>query len=310
MPELETKIVIQEQKGNYTSFTIEPLRQGFGHTLGNALRRVLLSELPGAAISRVKIAGISHEFSTIAGIKEDTVELLLNLKKINFLMTKKQPTIVTLEAKGPAEVKAGDFSCPTGIEVVNKDQIIAHLADAKSNLQMEITVEYGRGYRLSESGTPIGVIAVDSNFSPVLRVNYRVEATRVGRVTNLDRLILEVWTNGAFKPNEALQQAAAILVEQFQVIAKGREIEKIEEGRKIETPKEVKAVSDEGQIFLEELNLPTRIVNTLKRNGVETLAQLESKSEEELKKIKHIGPKTIVLLQSKAKREKKAKTDE
>lgn len=297
MSKLETKITSKTQKKDYGKFIIEPLEVGFGHTLGNALRRVMLSSLTGPAVTQVKITGVPHQFSTIPGVTEDTVQLILNLKKINFKMDIKKPVIITLEAKGPSEVKAKDLSCPTGIEVVNKDEYLATLADKKAKLEMEILIKYGRGYKLPETGLGVGVLPVDSNFSPVTRVNYKVESTRVGRLTNLDKLILEVYTTGAVSPKDALQQSAAILAEKFLELKGEMEVERLPEEEK-ETEEKGELPKEE-KVYLEEVNLPTRVVNILKKAGYETLADFKDKDEEDLLQIKSIGPKTIALLMEK-----------
>lgn len=303
MSELELKITKQEASENYTCFVIEPLDQGFGQTLGNGLRRVLLSQLGGAAITKVKITGAPHQFAVLPGVKEDGVELLLNLKKIHFQMTKKVTTIVVLNVQGPGEVFASQIQCPTGIEVVNKDFEIARLADKKTNLAMEITVEYNKGYRLAESSPGVAVLSLDANFSPVERVNFRVEEARVGRLTNFDRLILEIWTNGSIEPKEGLKQAAAILQEQFGKISQGTPVEKIENPNLTSSLMEVVPTkSAQEEVYLEELGLPTRTLNTLKKAGIETAKDVLGKSAEELSQIKHIGPKTVELILKKVKK--------
>lgn len=307
MADLDTKIIKQELKENYARFTIEPLVAGFGQTLGNGLRRVLLSQLGGAAVTKVKIAGAAHQFSVIPGVKEDTVELILNLKKIHFKMIKKTPTILTLSASGPGAVKASEIVCPTGIEVVNKDLEIADLADKKAKLEMEITVEYGKGYNMGEQGSSLGTIMVDASFSPVDRVNFRVEDARVGRLTDFDRLVIEIWTNGTIDPLESLKQSAAILSEQYSTIAEGTPVEKIESGvvNEIKAIENVKVVSDD--IYLEELGLPTRTLNTLKKANVETVLDVDKIGEEGISKIKHVGPKTVEMILKKIKKAKEKK---
>lgn len=304
--ELQTETKIIEQSKDFAKIAIEPLKQGFGHTLGTALRRVLLSYLPGAAITSVKIEGVSHEFSTLPGVKEDMVEFILNLKKINFKMESQKPTIVTLSSIGPKEILASDLKLPTGLEVVNKDLHLADLTGKKSQLNCEITVEYGRGYRLpiDEEGA-VGTLLLDANFSPITRVNYKVESTRVGRITNLDRLIFEIWTNGALTPQEALKQAAAILVEEFEKIKGGARLIRLEEEEK--KPGVLKAESvDKPKVYLEELGLPTRTVNSLKKGGIETIEDVKKAEEEGLTKVKNVGPKTIKMVLDKViKYEKK-----
>lgn len=299
MLRFQTTIKIEEEKADYGKFVVEPLNPGFGHTLGNALRRVLLSSLSGAAITQVKISGVAHEFSTLPGVKEDMVELILNLKKINFIMTKKQPVVVSLVQVGHGNISAGDLKCPAGIEVANKDLHLASLTNKKAKLGFEATVKYGRGYHLPESGLPVGVIPLDSNFSPVRKVLYKVELTRVGRVTNLDKLVLEIFTNKAVGPGDALKQAAAILIDQLKVIAGEAQIEEVP----VRDEEKLKVV--ESKIYVEELNLPTRILNILKKAKVETVTDVENKGEEGLSKIKNIGPKTIKLILRKVSKLKK-----
>ncbi|MBM4401888.1 MAG: DNA-directed RNA polymerase subunit alpha [Candidatus Cloacimonetes bacterium] len=299
MPKLDTNIKAEVQKKDFAKFVIGPLPTGFGHTLGNALRRTLLSSLPGAAVVQLRIAGVPHEFSTIPGVTEDTVQLMLNLKKINFKMEIKKPTVVTLNAKGPGEIKAADLSCPTGVEVVNKNEYLATLADKKTKLEMEILVEYGRGYQLPAANSGVGVLPIDANFSPVTRVNYQVESTRVGRVSNLDNLILEISTTGAITPKDALQQSAAILVEKFSLVASGMEIEHLPEEEK--EKEEVKKQEKVEKAYLEEIGLPTRVVNILKKAGYETLNDLQGKTADDFREVKNIGPKTITLIMEKVK---------
>lgn len=302
MSALETKIIKQEEKGNFTRFAIEPLERGFGHTLGNSLRRVLLSQIAGAAITKIKMAGVVHQFSTIPGVREDTIELILNLKKINFAMIKKSPLIVTLNATGPGEVRAGQLQCPTGIEVVNKDWVVANLADKKTKLEMEITIEYGKGYRLSETASSLGTILVDANFSPIERIDFRVEDARVGRLTDLDRLIIEIWTKGTVNAQKVLEQAAAILAEQFTNLTSGMPVEEVGEAPAVQVKTNFSKKVGEETIYLEELNLPTRTINTLKKAGIETVADVESQGSEGLSKIKHVGPKTVETILKKVKK--------
>ncbi|MCA9397338.1 DNA-directed RNA polymerase subunit alpha, partial [candidate division WWE3 bacterium] len=285
MPLLDTEVIINEKKDNYGKFTISPLDKGYGHTVGNALRRILLGSLNGASVTQVKFADASHEFTTIPGVKEDVVELVLALKKINFKMDKKQTTVVTLDITGPGTVTAGDIHCPAGIEVINKDLEIANLSDKNSVLKAELIVEYGRGYRLvEEKKTDVGAIFLDADFSPVKRVSYKVEDTRVGKLTDLDKLTLEIHTNGSFDCEEALKQAAAILVDQFALIAKGAEVERLESEKKVvkkEAPKQEKI------IYLEELELPTRVLNTLRKAGLEKAEDVVERGEEGLMEIKN-----------------------
>ncbi|HSX42020.1 MAG TPA: DNA-directed RNA polymerase subunit alpha [Candidatus Saccharimonadales bacterium] len=213
-----------DKKSNAAVFTIEPLSPGFGLTVGNAIRRVLLSSLEGAAITSIRIDGVSHEFSTIKGVRQDVVDIILNLKKVRLNYDGDESQVIILDAKGSKQVTAGDFKCPTGVEVINKDLVIADLNDGAKML-LEATVERGRGYvsteQRKEEKLPIGVIALDAAYSPITKVNFETENTRVGKMTNFDKLILELETDGSIKPQEALEQAAAILVDHFSVIAGG-----------------------------------------------------------------------------------------
>lgn len=289
--------IIESYDDNRERVAIEPLERGFGNTLGNALRRVMLGHLGGAAVTRVKIDGASHEFSTMKGVYEDVVQLIQNLKLVNFKMTQKKVTIVTLDASGEGEIKASDLKCPTGIEVTNPDQHIATLSEKKSKLKVEITVEYGKGYALPDEREKksVGVILVDGNFSPVRLATYVVDNTRVGQEVDLDKLVMDVTTDGSITPKEAIQQSAAILNEYFQLLA--GETEVYNHAPKVEESEEdagAKVASDE--VYLEELGLPTRVVNTLKKSGFETISDLRKSGEDGLQNVKNIGPKTVKIL--------------
>lgn len=223
LPEVSLMQVKQERsEGNSATFVIEPLSPGFGLTMGNALRRVLLSSLEGAAITSIRIDGVSHEFSTIKGVRQDVVDIILNLKQIRLQLDGDEPQVIILDAKGPKKVKAGDFKCPTGVQIVNKDLEIAELTDG-GKILLEATVERGRGYLPTElrkeEKLPIGVIAIDAAFSPVTRVNFQTENTRVGKMTNFDKLVLEIDTDGTITPHQALENSSAILVEHFSVVS-------------------------------------------------------------------------------------------
>ena len=203
-------------------FVIEPLSPGFGLTVGNALRRVLLSSLEGAAITSIRIDGVSHEFSTIKGVKEDVVDLILNLKQVRIKLDSDDSQIIVLDSKKEGLIKAGDFKCPTGVEIVNKDLVLGEIVKG-GKILLEATVEKGRGYVATESRKedklPIGVIAIDSNFSPIKKINFQTENTRVGKMTNFDKLILEIGTDGTIAPKDALEYASTIIVEHFAIIA-------------------------------------------------------------------------------------------
>lgn len=223
LPEVSLMQVKQERsEGNSATFVIEPLSPGFGLTMGNALRRVLLSSLEGAAITSIRIDGVSHEFSTIKGVRQDVVDIILNLKQIRLQLDGDEPQVIILDAKGSKKVKAGDFKCPTGVKIVNKDLEIAELTEG-GKILLEATVERGRGYLPTElrkeEKLPIGVIAIDAAFSPVTRVNFQTENTRVGKMTNFDKLVLEIDTDGTVTPHQALESSSAILVEHFSVVS-------------------------------------------------------------------------------------------
>jgi DNA-directed RNA polymerase subunit alpha len=223
LPEVSLMQVKQERsEGDSATFVIEPLSPGFGLTLGNALRRVLLSSLEGAAITSIRIDGVSHEFSTIKGVRQDVVDIILNLKQVRLKLDGDEPQVIILDVKGPKKVKAGDFKCPTGVEIVNQDLEVAEVAQG-GKILLEATVEKGRGYLPTElrreEKLPIGVIAIDAAFSPIKRVNFQIENTRVGRMTNFDKLLLEIDTDGTISPQQALESASAILVEHFSVLS-------------------------------------------------------------------------------------------
>lgn len=234
------------------TFVVEPLLPGFGLTIGNALRRVLLSSLPGAAITSIRIDGVAHEFTTIKGVRQDVVDIILNLKQVRLNVESDEPQVIILDAKGEKSVKAGDFKCPTGVSIINKDLPIADLITG-GKLLLEATVERGRGYVPTEmrkdEKLPIGVIAIDSAFSPVKRVNFNTENTRVGKMTNFDRLIFEIETDGSITPQQALEQSSAVLVDHFSVIAGGESagiaaestIEPVAESETEEAPKAKKS---------------------------------------------------------------------
>lgn len=207
---------------NTATFVIEPLSPGFGLTVGNALRRVLLSSLPGAAITSIRIDGVSHEFSTIKGVRQDVVDIILNLKQLRLKLDGSESQVIILDVKGEKKVTGGDFKCPSGVTVVNKDHVIADLVDG-GKLLIEATVEAGRGYvpteMRKEDKLPIGVISIDAAFSPITKVNFQIENTRVGKMTNFDKLVTEIQTDGTITPQEALEQASQILVDHFSVIS-------------------------------------------------------------------------------------------
>jgi DNA-directed RNA polymerase subunit alpha len=289
------KIDCLEMSDDYTygKFTIEPLERGYGTTLGNSLRRILLSSLPGVAVNWVKIDGVLHEFSTIPGVAEDVTEIILNLKSLSAQIYSDEPKVVRIEAQGEGIVTAGDIIVPEDVEILNKDLVIATL-DTHAKFNMEIAIQKGRGYvpaeRNKQSGLPIGVIPVDSIYTPVNKVNYTVENTRVGQITDYDKLTIEVLTDGSVKPDEALSLGAKILSEHLNLFIKLTEhvnnveimVEK-EEGRK------EKAL----EMTIEELDLSVRSYNCLKRAGINTVEELIQKTEEDMMKVRNLGKKSL-----------------
>jgi DNA-directed RNA polymerase subunit alpha len=274
-----------------SKFAIEPLEPGFGYTVGNSLRRTLLSSIPGAAISSVRIDGVLHEFSTVPKVTEDVTDVILNLKELVLRSELDEPTTIYLKAKGPSEVTAGDVAPPAGIEILNPDLHIATLGKGAS-LEMEMTVERGVGYRMADKNKkprdPIGVIPVDSIFSPVRKVSYTVENTRVEQMTDRDRLILDVETDGSVSPREALASAGGTLQELVNLFSELAEAASVSVG-----PAEDEEVPGDYQITIEELNLSVRSYNCLKREGINTVGDVIQKSESELMDIRNFGQKSI-----------------
>jgi DNA-directed RNA polymerase subunit alpha len=275
-----------------SKFSIEPLEPGFGYTLGNALRRTLLSSIPGAAISSVRIEGVLHEFATIPKVTEDVTDVILNLKELVLRSELDEPTTIYVKAKGPGEVTAGDISPPAGVEILNPDLHIATLGKG-AGLEMEMVVERGVGYRPAERNKkprdPIGVIPVDSIFSPVRRVSYAVENTRVEQMTDRDRLILDVESDGSITPREAVASAGSTLLELVNLFNELAESPGIAIG-----PAEDEALqSGELATIIEDLNLSVRSYNCLKREGINTVGDLVQRSEQELMDIRNFGQKSI-----------------
>jgi DNA-directed RNA polymerase subunit alpha len=283
--------ISEEQLSEVRSkFIIEPLEPGFGYTLGNSLRRTLLSSIPGAAVTQIKIDGVLHEFSTIEGVTEDVTDVVLNLKNLVLKSDVEEPTTVYLRASGPAEVKAGDIDMPAGIEILNQDLHIETL-NGKASLSMELRIAQGRGYvAAASSQDAIGSIPIDAIFSPVKRVTYEVEPTRVEQITNYDKLILDVETDGSMSPTDALSAAGSTLVELFQLFSgvgagTGGLVVGPEEG-----DDEVSGVLAQP---IEDLDLTVRSYNCLKREAVTTVGELVEKSEDDLLEIRNFGQKSI-----------------
>ena len=285
---------IQEESLTPTrsKFVIEPLEPGFGYTVGNSLRRTLLSSIPGAAISSVRIEGVLHEFSTIPKVTEDVTDIIMNLKELVIRSEPEEPVTVYLKAKGPGSVTAGDVTPPAGVEILNPELHIATLGKGGS-LEMEMTVERGVGYRMADKNKkprdPIGVIPVDSIFSPVRRVSYAVENTRVEQMTDRDRLILDVETNGAISPREAVASAGSTMAELVNLFGDLAE----SQGLTVGPAPDQMALTGDLAITIEELNLSVRSYNCLKREGINTVGDLVQKTEAELLDIRNFGQKSI-----------------
>jgi len=281
--------------GTRSAFAIEPLEPGFGYTLGNSLRRTLLSSIPGAAVTSVRIEGVLHEFSSIEGVKEDVTDIILNLKELVLRCESEQPVEIFLGGEGPGEITADFITAPSEVEILNRDLHIATL-NRKGRVEMYLTVEQGRGYvsaeRNKRGDQPIGVIPVDSIYSPVRRVTYRVEPTRVEQMTNYDRLILDVETNGSVTPGEALASAGETLRDLFGLFAEFEESGpgglSIGEGSAAALPN-----SPNLMLPIEDMDLSVRSYNCLKREGVATVGELVTKTEQDLLDIRNFGQKSI-----------------
>jgi len=291
-------IKVDSEKSDYGRYSIEPLSQGYGQTLGNSLRRVLLTSLSGAAITSVKIEGVKHQFTTIPGLKEDVIEFLLNIKRIRLSVSDTTPVTLNLTKKGPGEIRAGDIHTPAGVVIVNPDLVLGTLSDKKAEIEMQLFAQNGYGYVTAEEVPvrEVGVIPLDALYSPIVRVNYKVEATRVGRMTNLDKLVIEIWTDGTCAPMVGLTTAAKILVSYFTQIYEPK-INSINEPVAL-----ISNVSEEIlKMRIEELDIPTRIVNALSNGGIETIGQLLNTQRSELMKIKNLGAKSLSIVEDKLK---------
>ena len=295
----KVEIVEMSSDKAYGKFVVEPLERGYGITLGNSLRRVLLSSLPGAAVTSVKIDGVLHEFSTIPGVKEDVTEIVLNLKALSVKLDGDEPRLVRIEAEGEGEIKAGDIIHGPDVEILNPDLHIATLS-ADARLYIEITLEKGRGYvpaeKNKEQGQPIGIIPVDSIFTPVEKANFKVENTRVGQVTDYDKLTLEVWTDGSIAPDEAVSLGAKILNEHLNLfVTLTDQVRDVEIMVEKEEDKKEKVL----EMTIEELDLSVRSYNCLKRAGINTVEELTQKTEEDMMKVRNLGKKSLEEVQSK-----------
>lgn len=288
------KIEYAELSETYGKFVVEPLDRGFGVTLGNALRRILLSAIPGAAVTSVKIEGVLHEFSTISGVVEDVTQVILNVKELTLRLHTEKPKLLRLDVKGKKDVTASDIQVDAEVDVLNPDLHIATLDRKDTRLAMELVVERGRGYVPAEkhrkSEHVIGVIPVDSIFSPVQKVNYAVEDTRSGQATEMDRLVLEVWTDGSIRPEESIQEASKILIDSLKLFSglgeEGEPYGGLEQG----------ADAQMGKLYampIEELDLSVRPYNCLKRAGINTVGDLMQRTEEEIVSVKNFGRKSL-----------------
>ncbi len=280
--------------GKYGKFVVEPLERGFGHTLGNSLRRVLLSSLPGAAVSSVHIEGVQHEFSTVPGVTEDVTEIILNLKGLAVKMYGEGPKSVIVDKIGPCELTAADIKVDEEIEIINPEMHIATLNE-DAHLQMTLRLERGRGYVSAEKNKarditmPIGVIAMDSIFTPIHKVNYTVEDKRVGQSNDYDRLTLEVWTNGTLKPEEAVSGAASILTEHLASFVRLTDTVLPVSMVQPEDDKKEKVL----EMTIEELELSVRAYNCLKRAGINSVAELVQRNQEDMMKVRNLGRKSL-----------------
>jgi DNA-directed RNA polymerase subunit alpha len=281
------------EDGFYGKFVIEPLERGYGITLGNAMRRILLSSLPGVAANHVRIDGVLHEFSTVPGVKEDVTELILNIKSLALTMNGDGNRTIYIDAKGPGRVTAGDIRTEGDVQIINKDLHIATLDD-NGRLYMELLVNRGRGYvsqnKNKSEEMPIGTIPVDSIYTPVKRVNFVVENTRVGQITDYDKLTLEVWTNGTIKPEEAISLSAKILIEHFKLFMTltdhANDVEILIEK---EEDKKEKVL----EMTIEELDLSVRSYNCLKRAGINTVQELTERTMDDMMKVRNLGKKSL-----------------
>ena len=278
--------------GKYGRFVIEPLERGFGHTLGNSLRRVLINSLPGAAVTSVNIDGVQHEFSTIPGVKEDVTEIILNLKNLSVKLYSDQVKMVEINAVGPCDVTAADIKADDEVEIVNDDLHIATLAEG-AQLHMGLSLDRGRGYVSSDKNKtaqmPIGVIPIDSIYTPIRKVNYEIENSRVGQITDYDKLTLEVWTDGSVQPDEAISMAARILTDQLSLFI-GLTDQTMPVGA---VEPEEDNMGKVLEMTIEDLDLSVRAYNCLKRAGINTVSELVQRNQEDMMKVRNLGKKSL-----------------
>jgi DNA-directed RNA polymerase subunit alpha len=293
------KLECVEMSENYGRFVVEPLERGFGMTLGNSMRRVLLSSLPGVAATSIRIDGVLHEFSTIEGVKEDVTEIILNLKGLICKLHSQGPKKVIIDAAGECEVTAGDILPDADVEIINPELHLATL-DENGKLHMEIMLDHGRGYVVADRNKrpdmPIGEIAVDSIYTPITKVNFTVDDTRVGQITDYDKLTLEIWTNGSIKPDEAASYAAKILTEHLMLFI--NLTDRIQ-GVEIMVEKEESKKEKILEMNIEDLDLSVRSYNCLKRAGINTVEELVQRDEDEMMKVRNLGRKSLEEVQQK-----------
>ena len=293
------KLECVEMSENYGRFVVEPLERGFGMTLGNSMRRVLLSSLPGVAATSIRIDGVLHEFSTIEGVKEDVTEIVLNLKGLICKLHSQGPKKVVIDAAGECEVTAGDILPDSDVEIINPELHLATL-DENGKLHMEIMLDHGRGYVVADRNKrpdmPIGEIAVDSIYTPITKVNFTVDNTRVGQITDYDKLTLEIWTNGSIKPDEAASYAAKILTEHLMLFI--NLTDRIQ-GVEIMVEKEESKKEKILEMNIEDLDLSVRSYNCLKRAGINTVEELVQRDEDEMMKVRNLGRKSLEEVQQK-----------
>lgn len=289
---IEFGIKKEKQTDNYGRFVISPLPRGFGHTVGNALRRVLLGAMPGAAITQIKVTGANHPFAVLKGVREDLIDIIMKVKQIRIVSQQEKPVKGKIDKTGPGEVRAGEIKFPPGVKVVNPELVLAHLADKKTRFKAEFTVEKGEGYSLAEDHKTdkIGLISVDAIFSPVIKATFSVVPVRVGKKTDQDQLILEVWTDKTALPEEVVKKASMILVDVF-----GRIVQF--EAPKV-TSKKKKSTNPSLDLLIDELELPLRLVNALKRAGYKKVADFKGVRREELAGVKNVGEKSLVQLEA------------
>ncbi|MDD6186712.1 MAG: DNA-directed RNA polymerase subunit alpha [Oscillospiraceae bacterium] len=293
-PRIKTRVLSDD--GRYGKFVVEPLERGFGITLGNSLRRILLSSLPGVAVTSVKIDGVLHEFTTIPGVKEDVTDIILNVKGITAKLYCDEVKTVRINAVGPCEVTAGSIEADSDIEILNPDWHIATLSEG-AKLVMELTFDKGRGYvpgdknKKTQEYTTLGILPTDSIYTPVVKANYSVENTRVGQITDYDKLTLEVWTNGVITANEAMSIGARILIDHLELFV--GLADDVSRPVMVETGKDETTNKGLGEITIEDLDLSVRSFNCLKRAGIHTVGDLVGKSESEMMKVRNLGRKSF-----------------